>query len=747
MGGLYAELKRRNVVRVGIAYVAVSWLILQFSDLVLENTNAPDWVMQVIMLVLAIGLPLALLFAWAFELTPEGIKREKDVDRDKSVTHETGRKLNFIIIGVLVVALAASLYGNFAGDEPIQSQSAQTSANERTSIAVLPFANRSPNASDAFFVDGMHDDLLTQLAKISALKVISRTSVMQYRDTDKGMREIGDELGVSTLLEGGVQRAGDRIRINVQLIDADTDEHLWAETYSRQLTPENIFEIQEEIVSQITRALHATLSPQERERLSARPTEDLQAYEAYLLARQRMQDRTVPALKEAVGLFQTAIDRDEGFVLAYAGLAESYMVLNNAGEYTLKEMLGLVRPVVAKAQSINREDGAVYNIMAGLAEYEGDIDKAERYYRRAIELSPSYSLAYHWLALLLTNYTGGYDEARELYWAAIELDPLAVSLHSNLAAVLWETGDVEEALRILGRANAINPNAIDIYRVRGAILAAANGRLAEALRWQQRAAQMDTADFSEVVGGYLLLGDLESAKQWQAAFMEQFPDSVHSYRTSMALNLQEGDIAAATELAEELLSMSRDTVYMGWPLRVIRDYSIQSGDAGRAFDRYLKIYPELFANEPIVNRSNIGVAVDLVLLMRSDGRHEEASQLASSCFELLHSFPVLGIGSSGILKAKLHAILDDREAALEALEAAIDEGWTITVEVGIVIVESIRTALSFASLAEDPRFIEQAERVEARIADQLRIVREMEQDGRLAARPEQLPDIEFDLSL
>ena len=328
--GFFAELRRRNVFRVAIAFIIVAWLLLQVVDILVPMLSLPEWVGRLFLLLLVIGFPIALLFAWAFELTPEGIKLEKNVDRTESITHNTGRRLDFAIIGVLVAALAVSLYVNFDDAPPAESSmevgrdvpfEAIATSSRPASIAVLPFANRSADPDDAFFVDGMHDDLLTQLAKISALKVISRTSVLQYRDTEKSMQTIGEELGVTTLLEGGVQRAGKRIRINVQLIDAETDGHLWAETYNRELTTENIFEIQEEMSLEIAKALHATLSPAEQERIADRPTNNMKAYEAYMIGRQRLATRNLDDVFESMKYFELAIEEDENFAHAYASLA------------------------------------------------------------------------------------------------------------------------------------------------------------------------------------------------------------------------------------------------------------------------------------------------------------------------------------------------------------------------------------------------------------------------------------------
>lgn len=275
MTSIWGELKQRNVVRVAVAYAIVSWLILQLTDVLVPLLSLPEWVGGFVFLLLVIGFLLALLLSWAYELTPEGIKREGAVDRSESSTPVAGRKLDFFIIAALSLALVFVVIDQYVLEE--SPPTAEVFENLR-SIAVLPFDNRSAEQENAaFFADGIHDELLTRLAKIADLKVISRTSVMEYRDTTKNMRQIGAELGVGSILEGGVQRAGDRVRINVQLIDAQTDKHLWADTYERELNTTNIFSIQSEISIAIAKALRATLTPDEQERLVAVPTGSMQA--------------------------------------------------------------------------------------------------------------------------------------------------------------------------------------------------------------------------------------------------------------------------------------------------------------------------------------------------------------------------------------------------------------------------------------------------------------------------------------
>jgi TolB-like protein len=282
---LISELKRRNVFRVGTAYVLVAWLVAQAGDLLADNLSFPEWFMPMLLAVLALGLPLALFLAWAFELTPDGVKKTEEVDKDASITASTGRRLNYFIIAALALAVLLLLGDRFR--EPTAPTIATENRGDEISpleksIAVLPFSNLSSDSSTDSFVAGLHDDLLTQLSKVNDLKVISRTSVLRYAETIHNIKDIAAELGVATVMEGGVQRAGDRVRLNVQLIDAATDEHIWAETYDRVLTTANVFDVQSEITRQIATALRAALTPAEEVSLVNRPTHSLAAYEAYL---------------------------------------------------------------------------------------------------------------------------------------------------------------------------------------------------------------------------------------------------------------------------------------------------------------------------------------------------------------------------------------------------------------------------------------------------------------------------------
>jgi len=440
----FNELKRRNVFRVGIAYLVVAWLVLQVADVVINNVGAPGWVFQIIMLVLGIGFPIVLIFAWAFEMTPEGIKKEKDVDRSQSVTRQTGRKLDFTIFGIMALALVYFVWESRFQDEPVvpvkvgtsvstaeNNVSAETSdatIASDNSIAVLPFANRSRDEDDAFFSDGIHDDLLTQLAKIGDLKVISRTSVMKYKDTQKTIPEIAEELGVSTILEGGIQRAGRRIRINAQLIDVTTDEHLWAETFDREMTMENIFDIQSEITRQIVTAVKGELSDTEQQALGAAPTTNLEAYEAYLHARAATNraDYSKEKYIAAQPWAEKAVELDPEFAEAWAVLSEIHGQAVWIGFDRSPERY--VAADEALAHAVRLKPGSA-TVKAAQADYfyrfDNNYPAALAAYKEALELAPGDARILLYTAITLRR-LGRWDDSISAFEASLKLDPINV---------------------------------------------------------------------------------------------------------------------------------------------------------------------------------------------------------------------------------------------------------------------------------------------------------------------------------
>src|SRR5712671_5011776 len=270
----FSELKRRNVYKVAVAYAVVAWLLIQAASILFPTFEAPPWVMKVFVAVIVLGFPVALVFAWAFEITPEGIKRAEDVDLSQSITRRTGRKLDFLIIAVLLLVIAVFAYQRFGPGQKVAV------ATPEKSIAILPFENRSEDKANAYFADGIQDEILTRLANIADLKVISRTSTRQYQSKPDNLREIAQQLGVATILEGSVQKLADQVRVNVKLIHAQSDSHLWADTYDRKLT--DIFGVETEIAKRIAESLQAKLTGREEQALAVKPTANPEAYDAYL---------------------------------------------------------------------------------------------------------------------------------------------------------------------------------------------------------------------------------------------------------------------------------------------------------------------------------------------------------------------------------------------------------------------------------------------------------------------------------
>jgi TolB-like protein/Flp pilus assembly protein TadD len=449
----FEELKRRNVFRVGAAYLVASWVIAQVADLVLDNVDSPEWLMQAILVVLAVGFFVALIFAWAYELTSEGLKREYEVDRSQSITHQTGQKLNRAIIGVLILAIVLliseriGLFGGAAEVDPAP-------ADVQKSVAVLPFANRSPDVSDTYFVDGIHDDVLTQLSKIQDLKVVSRTSVERFRGTTLGIPEIGATLGADAIIEGAVQRSGDRVRITVQLIRAQTDDHIWAETYDREISAANIFAIQSEIAVAIAKQLKARLTDAEQAELSALPTESFAAYDLYLQGVELARQWDLDAFDRAADLFRSALDIDPDYARAYAGLCDVFLK-----NYRYTRNTSMVPRAQSYCERALQIDDSLFEVRMSLGNLHmatGKYDLAGAQFLKAIESEPESDSAYRRLGRSYTERQME-SEAEEALLHAIEIAPAEADNHDALAHFHYVFGRFPQAIAAYEEAIRLNP--------------------------------------------------------------------------------------------------------------------------------------------------------------------------------------------------------------------------------------------------------------------------------------------------
>ncbi len=443
----FSELKRRNVVRVAIAYLVFSWLILQVSDVILNNIGAPHWIFRVILLVLACGLPPALLFAWAFELTPEGLKRDSEVPRSQSIAARTGRKLDFVIIGVLVIAVGFLLVERFTANKTATDETVNTSAapaaDAPKSVAVIPFVNMSDDEQNEYFSDGISEELLNVLVGIDGLRVPSRTSSFTFKGSHLQVTEIGRQLGVDHVLEGSVRKDGDRIRVTAQLVDVRTDTHLWSETYTRKL--DDIFAVQDEIAHAIVAALQISLSGTDQEKLETHSTDNVAAYNKYLQGRHLWNQRSPRSLLAAVEPLREAVELDPGFSQAWAALGDTYALFPEYGVGSVAESIPLAREATQRALAINPDSARALTTSGYYkAAFDYDWDGANRDFAKAIALQPRYATAHHWFGEVLVA-EGRLEEALDQLHAAAEADPLSAVIRHVPGYFLLYSNRLDEA--------------------------------------------------------------------------------------------------------------------------------------------------------------------------------------------------------------------------------------------------------------------------------------------------------------
>jgi TolB-like protein/Flp pilus assembly protein TadD len=733
----FEELKRRNVFRVAVAYLVAAWLVLQVTETVAPILELPVWISRALLLLIVVGFFLALILAWAYELTPDGVKREKDVDRAESVTARTGRKLDFAIIGVLSVALAFFALDRFVWHEHDAETLIQSAALEK-SIAVLPFENRSADESDAYFVDGIHDDILTQLHKLSGIdKVISRTSVERYRDTDLRIPEIAAELGVATILEGGVQRAGDRVRITVQLIGAANDQHLWAENFDRELTTENVFEIQSEISTAIARALQATLTADESSDLATLPTTSLEAYDAYLVGRHVMKSRRLDDLAEAQSHFEDAIDIDPEFALALTSLADAINLqivfrafYGEAMSWDSEEVINVIGGAQEAARSaleINPRLGEAY---AALGYSSWILDRNEEsggFYERALALSPNYADLYRWRAQQLED-GGRLEAALAIAERSVELDPNFAPNHSILAQIYGQSGRTAAAIGSFERALELTPDSVFVL-TQMANSYSDIGEFGRAIAAARRAYVLNPGNglaLALVTLSYYQLGDVDEFRRW-AALANQSGGNIWAHYIAWLEFRLAGEPDLALEEVEKLLAIRQEGCEF-CVLLIAHDHML-GGRAETLINLIENYFPELLDNDnPSVSTATVQLVAPTYWALRDTGQLTLAEQLFEAGAEVMQSHPRVAFGDygTGIADVTMHLVRGDRQFSLEALSDAIESGWRDR----IALVELA------AEFREEPVYQAAMKAIEADFADQLAWLAEQERLGNVPPFPE-----------
>jgi TolB-like protein/Tfp pilus assembly protein PilF len=452
----FAELKRRNVYKVAVAYAVVAWLTIQAASIFLPAFNAPQWAMQIVILILVVGFPIALTFSWAFEITPEGIKRESEVAADQSITRHTGRKIFALTIVLAVVATGLLIFQLVRSKNTVTPRQSEAATVSSKSIAVLPFDNLSGDPQNAYFSEGVQDEILTRLAKIAELKVISRTSTQRFKSAPNDLRQIAQQLGVANILEGSVQKANDQVRVNVQLINALTDAHLWADTYDRKLT--DIFAVETEIAKAVADTLQAKLTGSEQRVIAARPTENAEAHQLYLKGRFFWNKRTGNDLKKSIDYFEQALAADPNYALGYAGVADAYVFLPGYTAGAPKDCYPKAMAAAKKALALDETLAEAHTTLAlALWYYDFDFTQANREFQRAIELNPNYATGHQQYGNNTLSALGRFHEAIVEGKRAVELDPLSLVINTDLGMNYYYARRYDEAIEQLRKTLEMDP--------------------------------------------------------------------------------------------------------------------------------------------------------------------------------------------------------------------------------------------------------------------------------------------------
>ena len=449
---LIAELKRRNVFRVGAAYAIVAWLLVEVASVVLPTFGAPNWVMKALTFLVILGFPLALILAWAFELTPDGIKREKDLDPAQSIARHRGRKLDFIMIGALVLALGYVLWQRQSPQrEPEDSNAAGAVAAK--SIAVLPFVNMSDDPANEYFSDGISEELLNALAKVTELSVAARTSSFRFKGQDLGVGEIAEILNVAHVLEGSVRKAGNRVRITAQLIRADSGFHIWSATYDRTL--DDIFAVQEEIARAIVDALKTKLGLRGGKLLAYAGTENVEAYNLYLRGRYLTLGEGAEAVAAGIKSLEAALRLDPGFARAWANLAVAYGIYNEFNP-DMKDAFALADQAADEALALDASLALAHSVKAGLYLNKLEWRLAGEAFEHAVTLEPNEPTIRDWYSQYLFI-VGDFEAALRQSEEALRLDPGSRFPWFQLGFLHYSMGDVEAGLKVFKQAIETNP--------------------------------------------------------------------------------------------------------------------------------------------------------------------------------------------------------------------------------------------------------------------------------------------------
>jgi len=491
----FSELKRRNVYKVAIAYIVAGWALAQGIAQVFPVFDVPNWAIRLIVLLIIIGFPIALVLAWAFELTPEGLKRTEDADL-VAQPRAKSRVWIYIVIAGALFSIGLFMLGRYGFREKASSSNEPLAK----SIAVLPFGNLSRDPDNEYFAAGIQDEIITRLAQISDLKVISCSSTQRYKGRVENLRQIASELGVTNILEGSVQKANDQVHVNVQLLNALTDSHLWADTFDRKLT--DVFGVESEIAKTIADTLRAKLTGREAATLSARPTENSAAHELYLKGRFFWNKRDTNDLEKALVYFQQAAKEDPNYALAWSGIADVYVLLPLFGGANPAEAYPKAKEASNKAITLDSnlaEPHAALGLIANIFDF--DFTLSMREFEKAIALNPNYATAHHWFGNSLLECIGELDRSIAEVKRALELDPLSIAINVDLGYSYYYDGRYQEGIAQLRKALDLDPNSYYAHYNLGQLLEV-SGDLPGAISEYEKSVALDNDPYPLALLGH-----------------------------------------------------------------------------------------------------------------------------------------------------------------------------------------------------------------------------------------------------
>jgi len=733
MTSFWGELKRRNVVRVAIAYAVVAWLSIEVSATTFPMLKLPEWAATFVTVLLIIGFPVALIFAWAFELTPEGLKKEKDVDRSESITHVTGRKLDFVIIGVLVIAvgflLVDKLYlseGDTVPDEII--------ATERKSIAVLPFVNLSADPDQEYFSDGITEEILNALAGIRELAVTSRTSAFAFKGKSMSIPKIAQELGVAHVLEGSVRKSGDRLRITAQLIEVESDTHLWSETYERELT--EIFAVQDEISANIVAALKVKLLGDTVAR-SGSIAVIPEAYDTYLRGLQQIAINTYGSLAKAENYFEQSISIDPIFVRAYAGLGWTFSQQIFTGSVSIDDNLPKIRQVIRRGLDLDPDNAGLIGLSGRLAYWDGDLEQAELLLRRALDLDPPHYAVWDSYANTLWG-LGRIAEAMQIQMDWQQADPLNPQASAQIAFSHLFRGHFDDAFATTSRLKAIAPNNPYGQFIDGLARIFYLGDLATGIFDLERGHKIDPNDH-EVISilaiTYFSIGETALADAWVEKGRQIAPDATFVQAADAYGLALRGELTAAKEISLKALANHRqfDRWWGGFmTLRLAVDELIDRGEPMQAVDMILEAEPEwaAFRNQSPIEaphlsatpgRYGVGPFIidyfpDFARALRAAGDDTGTNNVLAHLEAFQNWRREHGLVVLETRAAEIHALRGRGDDALDALERAEKNGsiyvyWHYRL-IHNRIFDDIRDHPRFAALVERVKSEMERQRIE-----------------------------------